>query len=744
MISQNRTDFGQHGSRIKFTTVGSLIYSYLIVYTLTRMQITGHVLHLVRDTTVQTPNTDSAQTVSIPYANTIARDDGIAAVSKSLSRRRIANITSNITTSKPTTTVHVPFVSQWYTAYSDKGTTTTRTASSSGTRNIAEVNKQKQPNSRRSARRDRSEITSGPQKSHSSIGSWLSSSLRRNDNVRLNESPFVINSSDMHSSIASFGLPDLIRTGVDSSESARLPPLHMTQLNDDDLHSAGGWCTRNLDKDKEISRFVIFLLSRYTVSINPLQIYSIVHEWERYQHQRQVVLQRQWMQVLRQQKRRQRRLEEYNRHLRHFASVLTQQHLNQLRKARTFREFKEIMFDSNTLTTNTIDSDEDHSISSPEDNASHSLIESPLPYPVSGHTIVAAASSALEFPGGAGGGIIVSSLRSSRKGSTRESRAIMEPPISISTEHLVTVSAKSKQMEPTQTSSNQRDDSVHHMSTGDEKSRYSEVELRSAFESYQEFRRTACQPRNQTLCVRALLGLQQEHTTVVIPSGFYVRRCGTQIQPVCSYHALPVPTEIGNENPNLDGMADGTSSDGLNHIDAVGSEGNLRTHWYGYTQTGSIRDIEPLEYTIDRGRYSSCECETAEEECLPTNVTLRTQAVAKSRVMPLHNLKHSTELISVTEHTSCGCQPRCKNRLCISPLKLVIHTFSDCACVCPPRDTRCRQLLEGIGQFTPKEIPLPLNGSYILPPCQYGPMDDVHLYHRRCPQPIRRSVGESE
>ncbi|TPP57268.1 hypothetical protein FGIG_01256 [Fasciola gigantica] len=532
MISPNRTDFRQRGSRIKLTTVGSLIYSYLIVYTLTRMQITGHVLHLVRDTTVQTPNTDSAQTVSIPYANTIARDDDIETVSKSLSRRRIANITSNITTSKPTTAVHVPFVSQWYTAYSDKGTTTTRTESSSGTRNVAEVNKQKYPTSRR--------------------------------------------------------------------------------------------------------------------------IYSIVHEWERYQHQRQVVLQRQWMQVLRQQKRRQRRLEEYNRHLRHFASILTQQHLNQLRKARTFREFKEIMFDRNTLTTNTIDSDEDHSISSPEDNASHSLIESPLPYPVSGHTIVASASSALEFPGGAGGGIIVNSLRSSRKGSTRESRAIMEPPISISTEHLVTVSAKSKQMGPTQTPSNQRDDSVHHMSTGDEKSRcYATAQLET-------FYRTDFSHRTHIMRLST-----PEHTTVVIPSGFYVRRCGTQIQPVCSYHAQPVPTEIGNENPDLEGMADGTGSDGLSHIDAAGSEGNLRTHW-------------------------------------------------------------------------------CKNRLCVSPLKLVIHTFSDCACVCPPRDTRCRQLLEGIGQFTPKEIPLPLNGSYILPPCQYGPMDDVHLYHRRCPQPIRRSVGESE
>lgn len=41
-------------------------------------------------------------------------------------------------------------------------------------------------------------------------------------------------------------------------------------------------------------------------------------------------------------------------------------------------------------------------------------------------------------------------------------------------------------------------------------------------------------------------------------------------------------------------------------------------------------------------------------------------------------------------------------------------------------------------------IPLPLNGSYILPPCQYGPMDDLHLYYRRCPQPIRRPVADDD
>lgn len=583
---------------------------------------------------------------------------------------------------------------------------------------------------------------SGPMKTHSSIGSWWSSGHPRTEIVPTNETPFVINSSDMHPSIATLGLIDPLRIGTDSISSAALPTIQFAHLNEDELNSGGSWCTRNLDKDKEISRFVIYLLGRYTVSINPLQIYSIVHEWERYQQQRQLVLQRQWMQVIRQQKRRQRRLEEYNRHLRQFASVITQQHLNQLRKARTFREFKEIMLDQNTITAAAIGTDEvDQSVSSPEDPESRSLVESPLQYPVSGQTIVAAASSALEFPGGAGGGIVVTSLRSTRKGSTRESRAIMEPPISDSTEPLVNVNVKSNQISPTKPMNKQTNGSAIGAPHGSKESGFSEVELRNAFDSYQEFRRNACRPRNQTLCVRSLLGLQQEHTTVVIPSGFHVRRCGLQIQPVCGYHDL---STVGDDDPSLGGM-NNDASGGPNHAAAMGSDGNRgMDEWYGYPQPGSISEVEQLEYTIDRGRYSSCECETSEEECLPTNVTLRTQAVAISRVMSLHRLKHSTERISVTEHISCGCKPRCKNRLCISPLKLIVHTFSDCACVCSPTDARCRQLLQGIGQFSPNEIPLPLNGSYILPPCQYGPMDDLHLYYRRCPQPIRRPVADED
>lgn len=173
------------------------------------------------------------------------------------------------------------------------------------------------------------------------------------------------------------------------------------------------------------------------------------------------------MQLIRQQKRRQRRLEEYNRHLRQFASVITQQHLNQLRKARTFREFKEIMLDRNTVTAAAIGTDdEDQSVPSPEDPESRSLVESPLQYPVSGQTIVAAASSALEFPGGAGGGIVVTSLRSTRKSSTRESRAIMEPPISDSTEPMVNVNVKSNQINPTQPTNKEANSSAIGVSHG--------------------------------------------------------------------------------------------------------------------------------------------------------------------------------------------------------------------------------------------------------------------------------------
>lgn len=45
----------------------------------------------------------------------------------------------------------------------------------------------------------------------------------------------------------------------------------------------------------------------------------------------------------------------------------------------------------------------------------------------------------------------------------------------------------------------------------------------------------------------------------------------------------------------------------------------------------------------------------------------------------------------------------CSNRLCIAPLKFIMHTFSDCACVCQPNDKRCFELLEGKRQFTAEE-----------------------------------------
>ncbi|VDP68347.1 unnamed protein product [Echinostoma caproni] len=466
---------------------------------------------------------------------------------------------------------------------------------------------------------------------------WWSASRGRNEISRSDKSSFVINSSDMYQSAATLQLLDPQQAGKEYSERSPVSSFHSAaQLHEEDI-SQPTWCTRNMDKDKEISQFVIFLLSRYTVSINPLQIYSIIYEWERYQHQRQLALHRQWTQRMRQQKRRQRRLEEYNRHLRHFASVLAQQHMNQLRKARTFGEFKQIMFDR--ITT---DTDSDHVIEQPHSLQSSALIESSLRYPDTEHNIVAAASTALEFPGGAGGGIVVNSLRSTRKGSTRESRAIVELPSTASTESLVTVSAKSSQIEQPESVDGDRsvpDSSIHRLLPDEEEEapKYSEAELRSAFESYQEFRRSACQPRNQTLCVRSLLDLQQEHTTVIIPRGFHVRRCGSQIQPVCSYHRSTIQTELDREESDM-GMSEGNRLDGAGPTtyrpDESGGGGNPGSDWYGYPHSSaSIAEAaEHLEYAMDRGQYSSCECETAEEECLPTNVTLKIQAVAVSRV----------------------------------------------------------------------------------------------------------------
>ncbi|VDK72214.1 unnamed protein product [Dibothriocephalus latus] len=239
----------------------------------------------------------------------------------------------------------------------------------------------------------------------------------------------------------------------------------------------------------------------------------------------------------------------------------------------------------------------------------------------------------------------------------------------------------------------------------------SDSELRNAYFEYREFVKYACSPQNRTLCTQSLLGMEQEKATLFLPPGVYVKRCNNPTHSTrltyTSQRALYYPganTYPYSSDPNRRPTPSCVAPDG----------GYGETESYGYENVGS------------------CSCPTPGEECLPTKVALKMHSVA---LVNTTTGKVSTELIALTEHLECGC--RSSARLCVPPLQLVEFTADDCSCACPEGDARCEALLDGKTAFTEAELPIPLNGSFILPPCHYGPMDDIHLYYRRCPGPMR-------
>lgn len=159
----------ESGSRTKVISVANVIYCYLLAYTLTQVQTAGHVLHLVHNTTSQTANTESVQTIPIPYGSSINKREGDETITRSFGRRKnnsatnpttattaTTTTTAAATTTTPTTitattatTIHAPFVSHWYSPYYGKGTTISRAASTSGLRKLIDMNKRKQPRNRK-------------------------------------------------------------------------------------------------------------------------------------------------------------------------------------------------------------------------------------------------------------------------------------------------------------------------------------------------------------------------------------------------------------------------------------------------------------------------------------------------------------------------------------------------------------------------------------------------------------------
>ncbi|KAA3680619.1 uncharacterized protein DEA37_0002707 [Paragonimus westermani] len=446
------------------------------------------------------------------------------------------------------------------------------------------------------------------------------------------------------------------------------------------------------------------------------KIFAVLSAWEKYQLKRQAEIEKE--RILRDKQRRNEkaRFSEYHRQLRQFVNSQTKQHVKRVSKATNFTEFKRIIFDQK----------EDR----PNSNIplartgvqrrtmpTEALIGPRLEYPIPGQpNVIASSSSSLQFPGGTGGGVLLKSMRSTR--------AVQPQDIPVKTNTNSANNDAPSTSEDTGTTTGKQVQETY-----DDEPRYSETELRSAFESYQEFRQTACQPRNYTLCTSMMLGLPQHHTNLVIPQGFHVQRCIDQLQRYSCGYCVGSPTDL-EDLPDV--QSDSSRS------------------------TFESEDLSQLGVFIDREPKYSCSCETPDEECVPTKVALKTQAVAiiqSCEHLPSRNFvyftqfqiplrqrsEHSTELLLVTNHLSCGCQPRhfgklvkrdnlryahhlqhspsfpsfnllfrnncfrCTNRICVRPTRFVMHTTSDCGCVCEPEDHRCKALLEGKQQFTVDE-----------------------------------------
>ncbi|CAH8613501.1 unnamed protein product [Dicrocoelium dendriticum] len=420
---------------------------------------------------------------------------------------------------------------------------------------------------------------------------------------------------------------------------------------------------------REILTFISRFVQRYKASFDPTQLYIALYEWELEESRKEFLSQREQSARGRQWKRERTRLREYNRNLRHFASMRTKERAMQLSKARNYDDFHHILFGESSTHDLSQRKHDNHARVFAEPFYRSKLRRASSDQP----RVFSSSSSALHFPDGAGGGVFVKTPRYIRE------IAINDDPD--------TGLLKSSQRD--------HDSTVGEFSSQDvvdEEPKHTEAVLRSAFDSYQEFKRTACQPRNQTVCGYSLLELSQHYTNLLIPHGFLIQRCGDQIP-----------------------------------------RGTCSTHHYLRSGAAEADQLDSTEYAIEVEKQRSCNCDIPEEDCLPIEVALKTQPVVIIQNQSPKTVKHYTELVLLTNHISCGCRPRCLNRICVPPLRFVMQTASDCTCVCAPGDNRCLELLKGKQAFTETEIPMPLNGSFILPPCLYGAMDETSLYHRRCP-----------
>ncbi|KAH8860131.1 hypothetical protein KSF78_0007151 [Schistosoma japonicum] len=419
------------------------------------------------------------------------------------------------------------------------------------------------------------------------------------------------------------------------------------------------YITYNVEND--IFNFV-FQFTRYNqTSIDLITAFNLIREWERFKLIKQIQNQREQKLKMLRYKQEYRRLDEYHRYLRHFSTMLTNEKAKQFKKAQNFHDFKKIItgykgvkadYRSNNNNNNNNNNNEHN------EKMLHSRLDPQLltERQKMQESLSSSNLNDMQFSGGIGGGIFADSLRS-RKINNREGRAIVPDSNSNPEQNVLKTNFATEFSHILNKTNEQssRDLQLDEMNTDPTIHRkehaYSDDELRRAFESYQEFKLVSCRPQNQTLCTEALLRLKQQqqhqeqnhhhhHTSLIIPRGIHIQRCGQHEIPRCNHYT--------NSFSNYEDEYDYERSEFTSSLLSTSSNGHLSY------------DDQYLDALHDRNQHTSCNCETLEEECLPLKVSLKTFAVAVMQIVPFGNFTHSTELIALTNHLQCGCQPRDK------------------------------------------------------------------------------------
>ncbi|CDS40712.1 hypothetical protein EmuJ_000830700 [Echinococcus multilocularis] len=452
-----------------------------------------------------------------------------------------------------------------------------------------------------------------------------------------------------------------------------------------------------LPSPRQVQIFVDYINPYIKQSIHPQQIYFIINQWHSF---RQTLRQNRRMQRFqaaeREDARRRKQSERQDsKKVDLFAKVVLRREAQALRKATSFAEFKRILLRANIKSSKS----KRNSISS---------------------------ENGVDLSEASGGVVFHLPITPSSEEPLISQRLLEGGKRHISKRSLDEIElGKEEELKEPHTSSQKNEYSLPNGNVTedayaeDETENHSDEELREAYNSYNDFLSSACTPRNRTLCTKSLFPRDRvDRSTLFLPPGIYVRRCDNSVwSPTCGGGSA-----VNSYQAMFNQAARLRSRMALKSLCAAADRMDASAR-------PRVTDLRHFDIS------GSCNCFLPEEVCLPTEVRLK---IAPVVVYNTAKGTTTTEIVALTEHIKCRCQRRCENRKCISPLQLNIYTYDDCYCACAESDERCEALLDGRARFTDEELPIPLNGSYILPPCYHGPMDEVHLYHKHCPRPDGR------